>query len=201
MRVVAGCYRGRELRTPAGRGTRPILERVKVALFDWLGSRLAMPGHLPPLTVLDLFCGGGGLGIEALSRGARYCLFVESDPGAVACLQHNILALGLEALSKVLSLPAEAMPSTVGSSDVFDLVFLDPPYPFSRSFSSGSVLDRLLARLGGDIPVDAAALLVWRHPADCAMPKLLAGRWRLLERRVWGRMGISCFELRSQGVQ
>jgi 16S rRNA (guanine966-N2)-methyltransferase len=95
MRVVAGQFRGRRLQAPPGETTRPILDRAKVALFDWLGAQLSQPGDLPPIHVLDMFCGAGSLGIEALSRGVASCTFVEKDKEALQSLRMNLAQLGI----------------------------------------------------------------------------------------------------------
>src|SRR5262249_27025294 len=83
MRIIAGRHQHRKLVTPRGLDTRPMLDRVKQALFDALGSRYSQPGRLAPLNVLDVYCGGGTLGIESLSRGAAWCTFVENSPAAL----------------------------------------------------------------------------------------------------------------------
>jgi 16S rRNA (guanine966-N2)-methyltransferase len=193
MRVIAGCFRGRALQTPTGRSTRPILDRVKAALFDWLGARLAQPGSLPPIHVLDLFAGGGSLGIEALSRGADTCLLVETDRAALKCLRGNIAALKLESRTRVVAQPAETARLEAPPSGSFDLIFLDPPYPLSRDLSPASVVPRLVSRLGDDIPAAADALLIWRHEVAARIPQTLPSGWKSVEQRTWGTMAITMF--------
>jgi len=194
MRVIAGRFRRRRLLAPPGNETRPILDRVKVALFDWLGSRLAVPGELPPLCVLDLFCGGGSLGIESLSRGARFCAFVDSDPRAVDCLRKNLDALGVGSDAQVVSRAAENARVAGPDGPGFDLIFLDPPYRLSEDMTPGSVMVRVLDRMGGEIPVAPTALLIWRHDARLELTIELQRGWRPAERRRWGNMAISLFE-------
>jgi 16S rRNA (guanine966-N2)-methyltransferase len=197
MRVIAGLYRGRRLLTPEGGRTRPILDRVKVGLFDWLGSRLALPGSLPPLQVLDLFCGGGSLGIEALSRGAAGCVFVDADRRALGCLKQNIEALGLGPRARVVAGSAENLPLKPPTGNGFGLMFLDPPYSLSENLAPGSVLHRLLDHLGGSIAATPEALLVWRHPDTCAA-QALTDSWVSVERRTWSKMAVTIFEYRPQ---
>lgn len=191
MRVIAGEFRGRPLAAPPGRGTRPILDRVKVALFDWLGSRLAQPGHLPPLAVLDIFSGGGSLGIEALSRGVATCVFVESDKSALQCLRSNIETLGLGARTRVLPEAAEEANPVPLAIDGFGLIFLDPPYRLSEGVSPKSVMGRVLNNLGAVIPLIADAVVVWRYDAAMPLPTELPDGWVSIERRVWSTMAIS----------
>jgi 16S rRNA (guanine966-N2)-methyltransferase len=163
-------------------------------MFDWLGARLALPGELPPICVLDLFCGAGSLGIEALSRGARFCAFVDSDPRATACLRENLDALGIGPEARIYGRAAEnARPEAPGGTD-FQLVFLDPPYRLSEDISRGSVLFRLLARLGAEVRVEPDALLLWRHDAHGELPAALPGGWRSVARRQWGNMAITMLE-------
>ncbi len=119
MRIIAGQWRGRPLLSPPGDSTRPTADRVREALFSMLASRL---GSFEGLRVADLFAGSGALGLEALSRGAAHCVFVENDRRAVETIRANIAALG--ASGEVLARSAEhaALPAPA------DLAFLDPPY-------------------------------------------------------------------------
>lgn len=194
MRVVAGRFRGRNIVAPEGSGTRPILDRAKVALFDWLGSRLAMPGVLPPIAVLDLFCGGGSLGIESLSRGAAFVTFVDAGRAAVAALRSNVdqLKIGPSEAS-VVSGPVEAASIPKPPTGVYDLIFLDPPYRLTPDLSPGSTLDRLLRRLGEDIPVAEEALLIWRHEIRHQTPERIIPNWVCVERRAWGHVAITAY--------
>lgn len=126
MRIIAGRHRGRTLRAPDGAGTRPTADRVRQALFDMLwhaawGGRLAVQDQL----VLDVFAGTGALGLEALSRGADHCTFIERDRGALAALRANIAACGEDARSAVLAVDATRPPA---ARVPCGLVFLDPPY-------------------------------------------------------------------------
>lgn len=113
MRVVAGRYGGRTLRAPKGGDVRPTADRVREALFSILGS-------LEGLMVLDLFAGTGALGIEALSRGAAGCVFVDVDTRPVKA---NLEALGIDAEVR----RGHAL-SALRAGDQYDLVLLDPPY-------------------------------------------------------------------------
>ena len=138
MRIIAGEWRGRKLTAPKGDGTRPTADRARETLFAMLTSRL---GHFSGLQVADLFAGSGALGLEALSRGAEHCLFVEQDRAAVDVIRANITALGAQAQTRVetgsvMQLRAATRP--------LDLILADPPY---QSGAGEVALDRLL-RLG-----------------------------------------------------
>lgn len=121
MRIVAGALKGRRLVAPKGRGVRPTLEMVREAVFDVLGPRVA------GARVLDLFAGSGAMGIEALSRGAARCTFVERDRDALRALRANVQALGLEARATIVTSDEMAwVPAMRG----VDLALVDPPYTF-----------------------------------------------------------------------
>ncbi|MFQ5412076.1 MAG: RsmD family RNA methyltransferase [Phycisphaerae bacterium] len=191
MRVISGRYRRHRLETPRGMDTRPIIDRVKASVFDWLGSRLALPGRMPPINVCDLFCGAGSQGIEALSRGATYCAFVETDRRALACLRENLARIGLDASSAVVDRPAEMVTIRPPDGRGFGLVLLDPPYRLSEDVSDESTMGRVTARLGEAIPVEPDALVLWRHAEGCVLPDGLPGGWRTIERRAWGSTAVT----------
>lgn len=122
VRIVGGSRRGRYLKVPPGGVTRPTSEKVREAIFDVLGQ-------IGGLTALDLFAGTGAMGLEALSRGARRCVFVEGDPLAAATLRENITALDYEDKCEVVSAGyAQALGNLVRRGSGFDLLFVDPPY-------------------------------------------------------------------------
>jgi 16S rRNA (guanine966-N2)-methyltransferase len=141
MRVIAGTWRGRPLVAPKGDATRPTADRTREALFSMLASRL---GSFEELAVADLFAGSGALGLEALSRGAATCLFVEQDKAALDALKTNIAKLGATGAdvraTSVLALGPAPRP--------LDLILMDPPY----GTNAGSVALDKLARLGWTSP-------------------------------------------------
>ncbi|HEU0134508.1 MAG TPA: 16S rRNA (guanine(966)-N(2))-methyltransferase RsmD [Allosphingosinicella sp.] len=142
MRIIAGRWRGRPLIAPQGQDTRPTADRVREALFSMLASRV---GSFEGLQVADLFAGSGALGLEALSRGAAHCVFVENDRRAVEAIRSNLAALG--ASGEVLARSAEhsALPAPA------DLAFLDPPY---GSGLAPAVLAKLSVAPGGWVSVE-----------------------------------------------
>ncbi|MFG6283466.1 16S rRNA (guanine(966)-N(2))-methyltransferase RsmD [Arthrobacter sp. TPD3018] len=136
MRVIAGQWRGRPLVAPKGDATRPTADRTREALFSMLTSRL---GSFEGLAVADLFAGSGALGIEALSRGAASCLFVEQDGAALDALKANLAKLGTRGdvrSGSVMALGPARAP--------LDLIMMDPPY----GTGAGLVALDKLARLG-----------------------------------------------------
>lgn len=120
MRVVAGRFGGRTLRAPAGVATRPTSDRVREALYSSLGA-------LDGVRVLDLFAGSGALGIEALSRGAAQCTFVDSAAAAVTAIRANLAALEIEAEVHRGDAATFLRNARTAGRD-YDLVLLDPPY-------------------------------------------------------------------------
>jgi 16S rRNA (guanine966-N2)-methyltransferase len=138
VRIVAGEWRGRKLAAPKGDGTRPTADRARETLFAMLTSRL---GDFEGLQVADLFAGSGALGLEALSRGAASCLFVEQDRAAVDVIRANVASLGAGARARV---EAGSVMALRAAAKPLDLILADPPY---RSGAGEVALDRLL-RLG-----------------------------------------------------
>jgi 16S rRNA (guanine966-N2)-methyltransferase len=122
MRVVAGTAGGRKLTAPAGTGTRPTPDRVREAVFNALGSIGAVDGAV----VLDGFAGSGALGIEALSRGAEACTFVERDRSARVVVEANLAATGLDDRARVIG--GDVHDHLARTAERFDLVLLDPPH-------------------------------------------------------------------------
>ena len=121
MRIIAGAWRGRPIEAPPGRETRPTSDRAREGLFSMLNSRL---GGFEDLQVADLFAGTGALGLEALSRGAARCTFVEQDRIAVEALTANIAALKAGDRAEVRQQSA----TSAAPGGPFDLVLVDPPY-------------------------------------------------------------------------
>lgn len=138
MRIIAGEWRGRKLVAPKGEATRPTADRARETLFAMLTSRL---GDFEGLQVADLFAGSGALGLEALSRGAAHCLFVEQDRAALETIRANITTLGAAARTRV---EAGSVMALRAVTKPLDLILLDPPY---LSGAGEVALDRLL-RLG-----------------------------------------------------
>ncbi len=126
MRIIAGRHRGRRLEAPAGLDVRPTGERAREALFDILAhGRFGARPVFEDARVLDAFAGTGALGLEALSRGARFASFIENDRTARAVLLRNIAAIGATAQAAVLAANALRPPRAQGPCE---LAFLDPPY-------------------------------------------------------------------------
>lgn len=127
MRIIGGRFRGRQIIAPKGVTARPTTDRTREALFNILTSRPDV--DFAGARVIDLFAGSGALGLEALSRGAQWCLFVETDPAARGAIRDNIEALSLFGATRIHRRSAAdlgAKPASAGAP--FTLAFLDPPY-------------------------------------------------------------------------
>ncbi|WP_349827563.1 16S rRNA (guanine(966)-N(2))-methyltransferase RsmD [Brevibacterium litoralis] len=174
MRIVAGEFKGRTVRTPPGNGTRPTSDRVRESLFSSLESL----GMLDDAVVLDLFAGSGSLGLEALSRGARHVTFVEKAASVVRVLEGNLKDLGVHgsggsggagtARTTVQARSALAAVQGLAPGTV-DLVLADPPYPLGES-DVAALLEALVPVLR-----DAASLIVLERSARSPRPTLPAG--------------------------
>jgi 16S rRNA (guanine966-N2)-methyltransferase len=177
MRIVAGAWRGRTLIAPPGQATRPTADRVRQALFDMLvhapwGGREVVEGA----RVLDAFAGTGALGLEALSRGARYATFMEHDRAARAALHSNISFCRADDRAVVIAVDVLAAPTGTPCG----LVFLDPPY-------GRDLVPRAMERLRTMGWVAPGALLVAETGRDEAVPDL----GELLSERTHGAARIS----------
>jgi 16S rRNA (guanine(966)-N(2))-methyltransferase RsmD len=151
MRIIAGEFKGRRLSTPRGATTRPTADQVRIALMDTLGPRL------PDARVLDLFAGAGGVGLEALSRGAAHATFVERDPRAVEALDENIRTLGVESRAAVARGDVvRQLGRLAGGGRRFEIVFLDPPYALDLG-------EQALAALGAGALVAADGVVIAQH--------------------------------------
>ncbi|HOP73746.1 MAG TPA: 16S rRNA (guanine(966)-N(2))-methyltransferase RsmD [Bacillota bacterium] len=141
MRVISGKYRGRTIQGPKHKGLRPTADRVKEALFNIIGARI------DGAVMLDLFAGTGGVGIEALSRGAQAVVFSDVNPQSIKLLRQNLAFLDPEDNVRVLQLRAEkTLELMAKEKQQFDLIFVDPPYEaglFDKTIRSIKALDLL----------------------------------------------------------
>jgi 16S rRNA (guanine966-N2)-methyltransferase len=176
MRVVAGTLGGRRLVAPDGTSTRPTTDRVREAIFNSLGSAGLLDGAI----VADLFAGSGAIGIEALSRGAERCVFVERDRAALRALNDNLDALDLGGRSKVLTSDAMSVAGTIDA----DIVFADPPYDFDA-------WPALLDRISADLVVAESGSAVAAPPGWIVTREKKYGRTRVtfLERAADAAVG------------
>jgi 16S rRNA (guanine(966)-N(2))-methyltransferase RsmD len=192
MRIIAGSKKGMRLLSPKGNETRPITDRVKESLFNILYSK----DRLEDTVAADLFCGTGSMGLEALSRGAKWVTFIDGSRGVVEILNENIANAGFLAESKsvcanILRVGAAPTPEY----GLYDLVFCDPPYEMSRNCGPGTKVGKLMEMI--DSQVKAGAMVVLRTH----LQSLVEDRYGTLEavdKREWGNMKIAFFEKKSE---
>ncbi|MBA4031498.1 MAG: 16S rRNA (guanine(966)-N(2))-methyltransferase RsmD [Planctomyces sp.] len=164
MRIISGRFRRRTLQANPGNTTRPITDRAKVILFDNIER------HFQGRHVLDIFCGTGSLGLEALSRGASTCVFIEQDHRAFELLKANIAHVGANEIAipwRISALQSSLKPKGTDWLP-YGLVFFDPPYVMLKDVRPGLPLHRMLTRLARpDITTDDV-LMVIRGPEDAS---------------------------------
>jgi 16S rRNA (guanine(966)-N(2))-methyltransferase RsmD len=186
MRIIAGALKGRRLVTPRGDTTRPTADQVRIALMDTLAPRL------PEARVLDLFAGAGGVGLEALSRGAAHATFVERDARAVAALRENVTALGLGELARVRRGDVlRELSALYRAGERFDLVFLDPPY-------EAGLVETTLEALGGGGLLLAEGLVVAQHFTKRA-PAAIVGALASFRARRFGETTLTFYRAAPGG--
>ncbi|HEU0061462.1 MAG TPA: 16S rRNA (guanine(966)-N(2))-methyltransferase RsmD [Hyphomicrobiaceae bacterium] len=175
MRIVGGRFGGRPLAAPVGAAVRPTSDRVREAIFNILAHGIA-DFALQDARVLDLFAGSGALGLEALSRGAAFCLFVEQAASARASIRRNVEALGLTGVTKIFRRDATDL-GPAPRHGAARLAFLDPPYgkglaePTLRALSEGAWL-----AAGAVIVIEEA------KTTRLALPP----PYRAIDQRTWG---------------
>jgi 16S rRNA (guanine966-N2)-methyltransferase len=175
MRIVAGRFRGRALATPEDMSVRPTSDRVRESLFNILTHGVD-DFSLADQRVIDLFAGTGALGIEALSRGAGYCLFVEEAADARALIRRNVEALGLTGETRIFRRDATDL-GPAGNMEPYSLAFLDPPY-------GKGLGEKALTGLanGGWLEHGAVAVLEERAGLEVQLPE----NFQLHDRRTYG---------------
>ncbi len=186
MRVLAGALKGQRLVTPKGRTTRPTADQVRIACLDTL-----MP-YLEAGPFLDLFAGAGGVGIEALSRGAPSAVFVEGDRAAVSALKDNVERLGLGDRARIVRrdvMRALAVLSAEGAR--FAVVFLDPPYDGSHVVAT---IEAMSADGGCLLP---GAIVVAQHPTKHPPAVAQPGSLELWKSRRFGETTLTFFRARA----
>lgn len=177
MRIVSGQYKGKPIAAPDGRGTRPTSDRAREAVFNILEHAPWAP-PLKGARVLDLFAGSGALGLEALSRGAAFCLFVETDEAARGAIRDNVEALHLFGCTRLHRRDATDLgprPSSAGPA--FDLVFLDPPY-------AKNLGEKALDILGAHAWLNPGAVLVFERGEG--EPEIRPQSYELIDERRYG---------------
>jgi 16S rRNA (guanine966-N2)-methyltransferase len=194
MRILAGEFKGRTLLSPpTALTTRPITAAAKKSLFDILAPRLV------DAAVVDLYCGTGTMGLEALSRGAGRCVFADRDRRVLELLRRNIQTLGVQDRCTIWSgdIPHHLAGWLGQLAGPVDVAFVDPPYADARSWSwpeaTASIFDPLAAHLAAD------GLVVLRVPANLAVPDRL-GALAVRRTKRYGDMAVHLFGTAGGGA-
>jgi len=178
--LTGGVARGAKLFTVPGKEIRPALARLRISVFEILRSRLE------GATILDLFAGSGSMGLEALSRGARFGVFIDSDPRCLEVLKRNLAKLRFLDRAEVVAGDALEAPALLGPKGRrYDLVFVDPPYAMYEDPPSAARLEAAVAGLDrGEVIVE--------HRATRDLGESWAGG-RLTDRRRYGGTAVSWY--------
>ncbi len=177
MRIVSGKHKGRAIVAPEGQVARPTSDRARQAVFNIL-EHAAWASPLAGARVIDLFAGSGALGLEALSRGAAWCLFVETDAASRGAIRDNVEALGLFGVTRIHRRDATDLGAKpAGDGAPFDLAFLDPPY-------GKGLGEQALAGLLSGGWLAPGALVVFERGSDEADP--VTPDYEVLDQRTYG---------------
>lgn len=181
MRIVAGVLRGRPLVAPKGHSTRPTSDRARQAIFNVL-EHAAWAPDLEGARVIDLFAGSGAVGLEAISRGAAFCWFVDRAELATAAIRANLASLGLEGRAMVDRRDAVRLGARGAGSAAFEVAFVDPPYGESLGEAA------LAGLLSGGWLAETAVVVLERGSLD---PADTPDAYEPLDERRWGVASVS----------
>jgi 16S rRNA (guanine(966)-N(2))-methyltransferase RsmD len=188
MRIIAGSKRGMKLLSPKTQVSRPVTDRVKESLFSVL-YKYDLPNDA---VVADLFSGVGSMGLEALSRDARFVTFVEQDAKIISILKKNIEKADFLKESEVIRANAFKFGASPNANrQKYNLVFVDPPYATTMDVQVGSPLSSLLVSLGG--MVTSEAVIVVRTDRKVTLLEQY-GEFHIIERRHWGTMTVTILQ-------
>jgi 16S rRNA (guanine(966)-N(2))-methyltransferase RsmD len=178
MRIIAGAFRGRLLHAPKGKRIRPTIDKVRESIFNIIAAEVA------DAKVLDLFAGTGAMGLEALSRGAQFCCFVDQGDEAVRLIRENVQLCGAQERSRIISGSAASAIRRLGSeNEQFDIIFLDPPY------GKGFIEKNL--QIIGDVAQNDALVIAEQHIKD--EPPKVSEIWQKDRERRYGDTLISVY--------
>ena len=177
MRVITGIARGRRLKEPQGLETRPTTDRVKEGIFS------SIQFEIEGRRVLDLFGGTGQMGIEALSRGAAHCTFVDLRKEAVGIIRENLKLTGLEGQATVVQ--GDALAFLTRCREKYDVIFLDPPY-------ETELLETAIAHIARHDLLNVHGMMIAEHPVDKALPALPAP-YRMGRTYRYGKIAVTIY--------
>ncbi|PKN02230.1 MAG: 16S rRNA (guanine(966)-N(2))-methyltransferase RsmD [Elusimicrobia bacterium HGW-Elusimicrobia-1] len=166
IRVIAGTHRGREVKAPRGLEVRPILARIRKSLFDILTLRIG------DALFLDLYCGSGAVGIEALSRGARFAVFADASRDSLACARGNLDVLGMASRARDVRCDATGNLEflSLAGGGKFDIIFMGPPYKDKEKNPLSLVAPTLSAINSSEILAPDGLVIAQHHKKENAAP-------------------------------
>jgi 16S rRNA (guanine966-N2)-methyltransferase len=177
MRVITGTAKGHHLKAPKSERTRPMLEKVRASLFSVLQGYV----DFPDLRVLDLYAGSGSLGIEALSRGAAWCDFVEGNAGACRIIGENLEHTRLAGQARVHQTRVRSFVRGVHEEQKYDIIFLDPPY-------DDPAIGETLSEVAGSAAVHGATLVAVHYAVRVELAEQYGALAQLDKRRLGDSM-------------
>lgn len=190
MRIVAGKFRGRAIAAPSHEGLRPTSDRVRESVFNILAH--GVPNfELTGARVIDLFAGTGALGLEAMSRGAGFCLFVEDDADARALIRTNVEAFGLTGETRIFRRDATDL-GPAGNMDSYALAFLDPPY-------GQGLADKALAILSAGHWLTPGAVVVVEERAGTTLT--IPAEYGVFDQRTYGDTDVTLLRFGAGAAQ
>ncbi len=180
MRVITGTARGKVLKTLDGMDVRPTSDKVKESIFNII--QFDIEGS----AVLDLFSGSGQLGIEALSRGARSCTFVDSSRNSIEITRENLISTGLIQSARIANM--DSIDFLRGTKSTFDLALLDPPY-------NKGILEKTLPLL--EARMSSNGIVLCEHEAGLELPEQI-GRLSIIKNYRYGKISLSLFRIMEE---
>ncbi len=177
MRIIAGQRRGKRLVGPSDRAIRPTADRIRESIFNIIADRVA------GAVVLDLFAGTGAMGLEALSRGASRACFIDCSAEAATLIGRNLSACGFSDRGRTIRQELPGALARLAPPEIYDLVFLDPPY-------GRGLVAPVLSGLIGAAVLSAEPLILVEHAPEEAMPEM-ADPWRWVDARRYGKTLVS----------
>lgn len=167
MRIISGSCKGRKLKAVPGKSTRPTTDKMKETIFNWIGP------YFSEGSCLDLYAGSGGVGLEALSRGMDFVIFVDNNKNAIQTIKMNVSMCGMEGKCEIYNNDSErALKAVIKRNLQFDLIFLDPPYKRQK-------LQALMGMIAAQSLVTKSGYLICEHDPEVVLPEIIGGLTRV----------------------
>ncbi|RST75382.1 16S rRNA (guanine(966)-N(2))-methyltransferase RsmD [Siminovitchia acidinfaciens] len=180
MRIISGSCKGRKLKAVPGKSTRPTTDKMKETIFNWIGP------YFSGGSCLDLYAGSGGVGLEALSRGMDFVIFVDNNKNAIQTIKANVSLCGMEDKCEIYNNDSErALKAVIKRHLQFDLIFLDPPYKRQK-------LKALIEMIAEKSLVTESGCIICEHDPEVALPETIGDLIRVKSAN-YGLSSLSMF--------